>query len=137
MTWGTKFTKDIQEGTSKSATSQIACAQDVVLNIKGVCIGATGDYKITVANDGTADVEKFKVRLYESQTKADSVDGSGNFPLTSFGIGDITATPSTLGLSVKKVELIPTIKVEGAEVTCAQNTATFGDTSGSAITTPC
>src|SRR3989339_885461 len=65
MTWGTKFTRDVQKSTDESAKANVACAQDVVLNIQSVCEDTTG-YKIIVANDGNEDIIKFNARLYKS-----------------------------------------------------------------------
>ena len=135
MTWGTTFTKNIQEGTSKSATAQISCAQDVSLTVKGVCTGGTvTGYGITISNDGTANIDSFTVRLYENANKAESVAVAT--PISSLGLNQIVVMPTQVA-SVDKVEVIPTITVEGNKVTCPQNVAPFGSLDNVPFTDAC
>src|SRR3989344_3034332 len=65
MTWGTSFTRDIQQTTEEGASTQITCAQDVVFKITNVCETASdGMYKITIQNDGTKAIKSFNVRYF-------------------------------------------------------------------------
>jgi len=130
MNWGTKFTKDIQTSTSESATANIACSQDVTFSVSGVCKDAiSGTYKITVANDGKAELKLFKVRLYRDSTNALGGDSTG-VPIPSFGIASINSpSPGTL-TSIKKIDLTPVITINAKDVPCSANIESYGDLNG-------
>ncbi|MDD5178623.1 MAG: hypothetical protein PHT54_05095 [Candidatus Nanoarchaeia archaeon] len=51
MTWGQKFTKDIQEQTEETSGSQITCANEVDFEIKKVCLESGNSYRVTISND--------------------------------------------------------------------------------------
>ena len=129
MTWGTKFTRDIQESTSEAATANIACAQDVEFSISGVCKNTDGTYKTVVSNNGKATLKSFKVRLYEDSTNAVSGDSTGT-AITSFGLASVNSpSPGTLS-PVRKIELTPVITIDGKDTICSANTESYGDLSG-------
>ena len=131
MNWGTKFTRDIQQSTSESATANIACSQDVVLNIRNVCrttSGADNIYNILVANDGKADIVKLNVRLYKSES--DVASDTLTETIGKFSLKTLMSTKAPTG-GVKKVELIPSIQIEGKTVTCSSNIISYGDVTGS------
>ena len=140
MTWGTSFTKKMQESTEETSDVQITCATDVIFDVKSACedVGSgDGFYKVTIANNGNINIDKFQVRLYQSAdavtTKEYNFNATG-IGITAFGI-ESQSIDSGLGAdSVKKIEAIPVITVEGKTITCAQNIDSFGDvTSDSAI----
>src|SRR3989338_8865241 len=94
MTWGTTFTRNIQKSTSQSTTSNVVCAQDVVLDISGACKLAGNDYRIVVSNNGKVEVTELNVRMYKSDVEVDSYTAS-NVGLAKFSIKPITATATT------------------------------------------
>lgn len=127
MNWGAKFTRDIQQSTSESATANVVCSQDVVLEVQNVCrtaSGANNVYNILVANDGSADVVKFNIRLYKSMS--DVVSDTLEETVPGFSLKTLTSTKAPTG-GIRKVELIPSIKIEGKTVTCSSNIISYGD----------
>lgn len=143
MTWGTGFTKKMQTQTEETANVQVICATDVVFDVKSVCYEdeavkcdplTTDCYKILIQNDGKESIKKWKIRIYEDETKVDPLDSSVGIP--AFGLAQIPVKPTTV-TNVRKVEAIPIIQRAGADVVCSQNVDAFGDTSGEPIVTPC
>lgn len=129
MNWGTGFTKDLLKTTSKGSTANIACAQDVKLEITSACrdTATGGTYKIAVENNGNRDVVKFNVRMYRSPTEVYSdaiVDTLGPF------VAD-TITTTIQAAQVKKIVIIPSIVIEGQTVTCSDIGEEYGDVAGS------
>ncbi len=135
MTWGTSFTKDMQKTTKETADIQVVCATDVDFDIKSVCYNEPNSYKILIQNDGTENIIKWKFRVFEDDTKAESVDSSTS--VSAFGLGQITITTSGGLDAVRKIEAIPIIQKSGSEVVCSQTVDSYGDSSGSNITTAC
>lgn len=134
MTWGQSFSKGIQEQTEETSTQQITCAQDVVFDITNVCETTTdGTYKITIANNGNKQIDKFKIRYYEAADDVIAMDATfGGDGITAFGIESDSSIASTQS-NVVKLEAIPVITIEGKEITCSSNIDTFGDIDGSAF----
>ena len=124
MIWGTKFTKDIQENTGETATANIACAQDLVMNIQSVCEDKDieGHFKITIANNGNADIDTIKGRFY-SGSNIGTKDISDDF-LPIYSLGAKIVEVSTIS-NVVKIELIPSINVNGKNVSCSSNMAVY------------
>jgi flagellin-like protein len=140
MTWGTGFTKRMQESTEETSDVQITCATDVVFDVKSACEDTgkgAGYYKLTIANNGNIDIAKFQVRLYESAdavtTKEYDFSTTGGTGISKFGI-ESQSVDSGLGAApVKKIEAIPVISTNGKTITCAQNIDSFGDITGPGI----
>lgn len=126
MMWGSGFTRDVSESTEGSAKASIVCGQDVMFEIKDVCKSFDGLYKVTVSNDGKEGIDKFNVRLYsgsEVESKALS-SVAGQNVVDAFGIQTlkVAVDPSwSVSNILDKVELIPTIEVDGSQVTCGSN----------------
>lgn len=135
MTWGTGFTKKMQEQTEETANIQMTCATDVVFDIKSVTKSGSDIYNILVSNDGKEPIKKWKIRFYEN---AATVKLSTTDPIvkeiSAFGLDTITATPAAGLTGVRKVEVIPIISKGGKDVVCSQNIDSFGDTEGDLIT---
>lgn len=133
MTWGTGFTRQMQEQTEETSNIQVTCATDVAFDVKSVCETAVdGVYKITIANNGNLNIDSFMVRYYESAGDAtqQSVPFSGGIP--KFGIeSDETVTSGQT--SVKMIEAIPVITVGGKSITCSSNIDSFGSLESSVI----
>ena len=132
MTWGTKFTRDVQKTTSESATSNVACAQDVMLSIIGVCQDKTADpsgktYKIVVSNEGKTDITALNIRLYKSSTDVDSA--VSNEQIAKFATKSILAATTTAGYEgqIRRADIIPTIKIGGDTITCQANVESYGE----------
>ena len=134
MTWGTSFTRDIQETTEEGANTQITCAQDVVFKITNMCETITdGTYKITVQNDGTKLINSFNVRYFEAadDVAQQSVTFGGN-GIPAFGIEADSAVASGQP-ATKMIEAIPTVITNNQAVTCSSNVEVFGNLGGNAI----
>jgi flagellin-like protein len=138
MTWGTSFTRDIQQTTEEGASTQITCSQDVVFKITNVCDVSTlnGIYKITIQNDGTKLINSFNVRYFEAadDVTQQSVTFGGN-GIPAFGIeADNTVESGQTAVSaVKKIEAIPVVTINNKAVTCSANIRDFGSLDGNAI----
>ena len=134
MTWGTSFTRDIQETTEEGANTQITCAQDVVFKITNMCETITdGTYKITVQNDGTKLINSFNVRYFEAadDVAQQSVTFGGN-GIPAFGIEADSAVASGQA-ATKVIEAIPVITISNKAVTCSANIREFGSLDGNVI----
>ncbi|MDP2907385.1 MAG: hypothetical protein Q8O03_05585 [Nanoarchaeota archaeon] len=133
ITWSTGFTKKMQEQTEQTANTQVICATDVIFSIESVCKCTSGYiYKVLIQNDGQQEIKSWKVRLYETSSTVDSSPVVAPTPqtLAAFGIQLYTFTPSITIAGVRKVEVFPVIeKGLSKEVTCSQNTDSFGDAS--------
>ena len=142
MVWGQRFTTGMQKQTEETANTQIICATEVAFKIKDVCKSTTpAGYKVVVENNGNRKIERMIVRFYESSDKVraftDAFSGTG---IDGYSIGSVTLNPATgtpTLASVKLVEAIPVILVEGKQVTCSANNQEFGSLEGAAITTAC
>ena len=146
MTWGTKFTKDIQESTSSSANANMVCAQDVTLTIKNICKDSASGYKIIVSNDGRYDLVDYKVRFYKNENDITTLKRkSGGATITSLEVASISTAADVDGdgiadgdleigfdYQLQRVELIPTVTVGGKNVVCAQNLISFGEAGSNA-----
>lgn len=135
MTWGTGFTKKIQEQTEETSSIQITCATDVVFDIKSACEAATdGEYKITIANNGNKKIDGFQIRFYKALDNV--LTKNYDFDLNSDGIeafgieSDTEASGYTGNKEVYQIEVIPKITVGSKSITCAQNIDSFGDVNG-------
>lgn len=140
MDWGQRFSKNIQEQTEETTSSQITCATDVIFDIQDVCIPASGQIKIRVVNNGIKDIDGFIVRSYQSDTEVEqdtaNFNDDGTAGVTSFDV----ELSEALGVDgpIRKVEAIPKITVGGSTVTCANNVESFGDEySATTITKAC
>ena len=133
MMWGTKFTRDVQKSTEKSAESNVVCAQDVILEINGACRqpDTTSVYNISISNNGRVDVSGLNIKLYKSNTEIDSAASS--IGITKFDTETISVEASGGQQNIKMVEVIPTIALGGDSVTCASNVVSYGDLDGAAF----
>ncbi|MBU4502977.1 MAG: hypothetical protein KKA79_10365 [Nanoarchaeota archaeon] len=128
MTWGTDFTKRMQESTEETSTTQITCATDVIFDVKSVCFD-TDHYNVVISNDGKEDIEKWRFRIYESETTVDAPD-----PVTlQIKAFELKTVPVTGDGTHKKIEAIPIIQKGGKDIVCAQNIGSYGDVDGDAI----
>ena len=134
MTWGTSFTRDIQQTTGEGASTQITCAKDVMFKITNICETATdGTYKITMQNDGSKAINSFNVRYFEAadDVAQQSVTFGGN-GIPAFGI-ESDATVASGQTAAVMVEAIPVVTINNQAVTCSSNVRAFGNLGGSAI----
>jgi flagellin-like protein len=133
MTWGQKFTKDIQEQTEETSGSQMTCANtnEVNFEIKKVCLESGNNYKITISNDGTKKLEKMQLRFYQSEEMVKVIKDQFPEGIESLGI-ETKSVDATIN-NVKKVEAIGVIKLNGKEITCVSNVVSFGDLDESAF----
>ena len=149
MTWGTKFTKDIQESTSSSANANMVCAQDVTLNIEKVCKRSDADlYKIVVSNEGNYDITDYRFKFYKNSNTVQTIkrgDNANTQTIIKFGVaaidtgvsGDGGDLETAYSDTLQKVELIPTVTLkDGSTLICSQSAASFGDV-GADITDLC
>lgn len=125
MTWGTGFTKNIQKSTEETSNNQLKCALDVDFEIVNACVSES-TIKITLKNNKEKEIVKSKVVVYTSESSAETLAYDAITAL-AFGTNSITVTPTLAVAQIKKVEVIPTIKVESKEVVCSSNIATFGE----------
>lgn len=121
--------EEVEDVTKKVAREQVRCATDVVFDIKSVCKSGS-DYKISIQNNGKEGIAKWKVRFYQDESKVESTDSS-TF-INAFDISDIIVTPPTI-TEVRKIELIPIIRIAGTDVVCAQNIAVYSPLTGEPI----
>jgi len=142
ITWSTGFTKKMQTSTEETANVQVICATDVIFDIKSVCKTADGDFKVLIQNDGKEPITGWKLRAYEDVNTVKALDKT--IPINAFGIDTITITKSELGIGeegglteVTKIEAFPIITRSNKDIICSQNTDSYGDAGGSAITTAC
>ena len=77
---------------------------------------------------GQADIVKFNVRLYRSES--DVVSDTLTETVSGFSLKTLTSTKAPTG-GIKKIELIPSIQIEGKTVTCSSNIISYGDVKGS------
>ncbi|MDD5254063.1 MAG: hypothetical protein PHG05_03075 [Candidatus Nanoarchaeia archaeon] len=133
MTWGQSFTKNIQEQTEETSGSQITCAQEVMFDVDNVCLVSGTTYRVRIKNDGTKKLEKVHLRFYKSADEVKQIKDQFLTGIESFGIEskDIDSTLS----DVKQVEAVGVIKIDGKEITCSANTASFGDLEASTFST--
>ncbi len=139
MTWGQSFTKSVTKGTESSTEEALVCAQDVKFEIKDACVDdlddnpLTDDFDVllTISNDGNKKIEEFAARFY---TAANDVQTASPNVLAGLGLDAFAITSPaelvTLGLranDVKKVEVIPLVKVGENVITCANSFETFGE----------
>ena len=133
MTWGTRFTRDVQKSTAESAAANVDCSKDVILEIIGVCRDAsTSEYLIMVSNEGVAEISDLYVKMYRSDTDVESDTSIRDPVVPKFESKRIITKAMTTG-AVKRIEMIPSIMVKGNKVTCSANIIEFGDTSGNAF----
>ncbi|MDP2908398.1 MAG: hypothetical protein Q8N77_01190 [Nanoarchaeota archaeon] len=137
MTWGTGFTKRMQEQTEETANVQITCATDVVFDVKSACEDPVtgGTYKLTIANNGNKKIDKFQIRFYKAADDVKTVEYTfGGNGIEAFGIESESKTSGYLVADeVKQIEAIPVITVSNKLITCASNIDSFGNLEGSAI----
>lgn len=128
MNWALPFVRNLQETTEESSNIQILCANDVIFSIRDACDSGTNQVKLTVANDGIKNIDKFIGRFSKSLSDVEqkdldfSTDGNG---ITSFDIESTIVSVSSE--PIKQVELIPVVTISGKSVTCSTNVRKFGD----------
>lgn len=140
MTWGTAFTKKMQEQTEETANVQVTCATDVVFDIKSACEdpATDGTYKLTIANNGNKKIDKFRIRFYKSADDVRTVESTfGGDGISAFGIESESKDSTYAADEVKQIEAIPVITVGGKQITCAQNIDTFGDVDNPLVISNC
>lgn len=135
MTWGQSFTKNMQKSTEQASNTQLTCATDVIFDVKSVC-GDASNVRITIANNGEKDIKSLTLRFYKDISTVASVQKIG-VNITGFNIKTveipIASTPElgaagiTQTSDIKKVEAIPTILINNAEVVCSSNIIPLGD----------
>ena len=118
MTWGTTFSKGMQKSTEATTEEQLACAQDVQIDLSGACIDGVTGVKLTVKNDGSKDIQNISARFYVSGDNVVPLYLPGaSLPLPAYGIKSVTLSPTGFtgaGIDfndVTLVEVIPVIKV--------------------------
>jgi len=131
MTWGTTFSRGMQQQSEEQANLKMICTRDVVFSVKSACVFDANTVKITVQNDGNIALLNLTARLFQTPTSIEAVQGiedaSGNRGLDAFGIR-VFEVPWTGGAAtVKQVEAVPIIDVAERQVTCAETIAKFGD----------
>lgn len=153
MTWGTTFSKGMQKTTESTTEEQLACAQDVVIDLSSACIEGS-NIKLTIKNDGSKDLQRVSVRLYDSAStvgtaKWEDIVEPINPVLTAYGLKTIVlATAAGAGVdavvsdltpltNVRLAEIIPVIKVGEKELTCAATKDYFGDQNYEDVLTAC
>lgn len=142
MTWGTTFSKSMQQGSEEQANLQMVCAQDVQYTLSSACYESVTDVvRLTVKNDGSIDLVNMTARFFTSPSSVEAKDGiqdqDAATGLAKYDIGVFDVSLDDLdGSQVKQVELIPIITVGGKQVTCSQTVEQYGDAVGVAID-PC
>ena len=138
MAWGQGFIKGMTESAETSANTDIACSQDVKLDVSYACVQQVGGVwggvddiiKITDKNNaGTRDIKNMTARGYWSQNEIASVSVGG---LAATQVSTVSKTSANLvpptGLTfqtLKQLEVIPIIEIAGKDVTCTQATVNY------------
>ena len=130
MTWGQSFTKSITKGTESTTNEQLACANDVKFNIGDACSsesapGADDEIQVTIGNDGNKQLESLAVRFFTAANDVQVV--TVNTPLAAFAIRTDILGGLNLASGIKKVEVIPVVKVGDSLITCSNSFESFGD----------
>lgn len=125
MIWGQSFTKGVTKGAQEANDESIACTQDINFDILDACVIDANTIDITVVSNSQTRVESFVARFYIASNSVKS---------DSLGALDALATPtySSANLEgeaglVKRVELLPSIKVGDKVISCPNSLETFGD----------
>lgn len=148
MTWGTTFSKGMQKTTEATTEEQLACAQDVNIDLSSACFAGEDKIKLTIKNDGSKALESVSARFYVDGSVVTSVsplmktDGVTQLTIAAYGL-ETTEVEMTLdspaddrAAEVTLVEIVPVIKVGEKTLTCAQTKDYFGDQSyGDPLTT--
>ena len=133
MTWGQSFTKSITEGTEASTEEQLVCAQDVTFDISDACYGPVGcvpgvdcnEVTMFTSNNGNKQIESLKVRLFTSANSVQVVDVV--LPLATYEARADVLTPLTDPDLIKKLEVLPVVKIGEKSLTCPNSVDSFGD----------
>ncbi|MDD4877921.1 MAG: CARDB domain-containing protein [Candidatus Nanoarchaeia archaeon] len=154
MTWGTTFSKGMQKTTEATTEEQLACAQDVNIDLSSACIindaGCTENddpistpdcnkIKLTIKNDGSKALESVSARFYIDGSQVSSVSplkntaGTDTLTISAYGL-ETTEVTMPVGSPVEDkaelatlVEIVPVIKVGEKILTCAATKDYYGD----------
>jgi len=140
MVWGQRFTQGIQETTEDTANTQLVCTTDVAFKITNVCRAAAesgspgnGYYRVFVENNGNKKIDKLDVRFYKSASLVQTVALFTVAGIDKYGI-DYKDSGWLTGINqLRYVEAIPTITVNGKQVTCTANRQSFGSLEGADV----
>lgn len=129
MVWGQGFIKGMTEKAEATSTLETICATDVAVDVTNACVTGTtgGTVTLTIANNGARALEGLAVRAYRSASDLESVavpETDLGLPLAAAGADTFTVTLEVAD-TVRQVEVVPTIEVEGKEHTCATALAKF------------
>ena len=123
--WLGVFSRDLQEGTTSGADAQLACTQNIDLDIRDAnCV--SGPLTITIANNANQDIEGFKVRVTAKGAPGTVLNGDITTKLLKFEVKPLPVSGS-LPPEPAVVEVIPIIKVNGVDQTCTGATSSYGD----------
>lgn len=128
MVWGQGFIKGMTEKAEATSTLETICATDVAVDVTNACITGTtgGTVTLTIANNGARALEGLAVRAYRSASDLESVAVlETDLPLAAAGADTFTVYLTGEASTVRQVEVVPTIEVEGKEHTCATALAKF------------
>ncbi len=143
MTWGTTFSKGMQKSTEATTEEQLACAQDVDIDLSSACVKDANSLTLTLKNDGSKDIEKFSVRMYKDAanvaTDTTTLVGAPYLGAYDLKPQDVTIAGPLSGFAgtITLVEIIPVIKIGEKTLTCAATKDYFGDQNYVDELTPC
>jgi len=120
MVWGQSFSKSMQKSTEQSTKIQLVCAQDVAFEMESLCYHGNKIY-ITVKNNGNVEIERYIVRMFKGANTAESANIDKEIAPFAISTHNFKVSSPEFAQSIKKIELIPIVKVEGKEITCQNN----------------
>ena len=129
MVWGQGYISNIQKKAESTTNAQLACANDVLLDIVDVCNTNPTIFKVTLKNDGTKTIDKVILRFYEAPSTVKTYDTASYTPpgVGAFSIDSKTITVDGITGQVKLVEAIPVITIGSDQITCTSNVRKFGN----------
>lgn len=134
MTWGSSFTRSMQESTEQSTQTQLVCAQEVSLSINSACTTPTG-IDLVIENKGSKAIKKINFRAFTDATTVATEEYATE--LAPFAIAKVSLTTlATGGLTttdINKIEGLPSIEIDQKPISCPGALGTLGDTSGSSF----
>ncbi len=119
--WLQSFVRTTTLETSSTANFEIFCTNNVFFKIKNACAG--DDYvKLTIINE-KENISKFKIRFYKSKYDVILKDLEG---VKRLGIltKEIKIEDANM---VKKIEIIPIVKIGEGEFACVGKKDEFGE----------
>ena len=114
LIWGQGFTKSMQQNVESS--SALVCANEVAFSVDSVCQCANNSMMMLITNDGEQTIDNLTVTIFKTAVNAWSVQLDD--PISSYAV-ETYSFPAVA--DVKKLEVRPTVKVDGEVIVCRNN----------------